>query len=123
MTPPQAMARYRQLHSTSSFDCLCSIEHENAVGETSATPAHSLPSPATTGTHPMAETADQIRNVLERIRDDAQEALKLLGNSVDQRSLAWKCAKCGNIKHFTRPVLVEVAAPCPKCRGELFGPT
>jgi hypothetical protein len=28
----------------------------------------------------MAETSDQIRNVLERIRDDAQKALNLLGS-------------------------------------------
>jgi rubrerythrin len=71
----------------------------------------------------MAETADQIRNALEKIRDDAQKALKLLGGSADQRSLAWKCAGCGHIKHFTRPVPADVAKPCPKCRGELFMPS
>jgi len=70
----------------------------------------------------MAETSDQIRKTLERIRDDAQKALTLLGNSADEQSLAWKCATCGHMKHFTRPVPVEVASPCPKCGGKLFRP-
>jgi len=70
----------------------------------------------------MAESADQIRNVLERIRDDAQKALMLLGGSADQRALAWKCAGCGYIKHFTKAVPAEVAASCPKCGGKLFRP-
>jgi hypothetical protein len=68
----------------------------------------------------MTETADQIRNVLERIRDDAQKALKLLGSSPDQRSLAWRCAGCGHTKHFTKAVPAEVASPYPKCGGEMF---
>jgi hypothetical protein len=56
----------------------------------------------------MAEPTDQVRNVLEKIRDDAQKALTLLGGSGDQRALSWKCVACGHVKHFTRPVPAEV---------------
>src|SRR5713101_3022560 len=104
------------------FSCICSIEHDSTVGPIFPDPAHSPFPPSTTRTHPMAETADQIRNVLEKIRDDAQKALKLLGTSPDQRSLAWKCTRCGYTKHFTKPAPVEVAGRCPKCRGESFEP-
>lgn len=68
----------------------------------------------------MAETSNSVRRILERIRDDAQQALTVLGDSEEQRSLAWKCDGCGHVKHFTRPVPAEVAARCPKCGGESF---
>ena len=68
----------------------------------------------------MAEPNDQIRSVLEKIRDDAQQALSLLTTWPHQRALSWECAGCGHVKHFTRPVPVEVASPCPKCRSESF---
>jgi hypothetical protein len=68
----------------------------------------------------MAETSNRLKTVLERIRDHASEALSLLGDSSDQRSLGWKCTACGQVKHFTRPVPAEVAPPCPKCKGAFF---
>jgi len=68
----------------------------------------------------MAETSNSIRHILEKIRDDAQQALTVLGDSGESRSLAWKCSGCGHIKHFTRAVPAEVAAPCPKCGSESF---
>jgi hypothetical protein len=68
----------------------------------------------------MAETSSTLRGILEKIRDDAQKALTLLGDAAEFRSLGWKCTACGYVKHFTRPVPDEVAAPCPKCRGEVF---
>jgi rubrerythrin len=73
-----------------------------------------------TTTRAMAEPTDQLRNVLEKIRDHACEALTLLGHPQDQRSLAWQCTACGHVKCFTRPVPVEVTRPCPKCKGESF---
>jgi Zn finger protein HypA/HybF involved in hydrogenase expression len=68
----------------------------------------------------MAETSASLRRILERIRDDTQQALKLLGDAAEVRSLGWKCTACGNVKHFTRPVTNDVASPCPKCRGNAF---
>ena len=57
---------------------------------------------------------------LRAIRDQADSVLKKVEKPGEQRSLAWKCAACGHIKHFTRPALAEVAAPCPKCGGVAF---
>jgi len=67
----------------------------------------------------MAETKT-LRRILERIRDDAQQALSVLGEPEEPRSLAWKCKGCGHVKHFTRPVSAEVTPPCPKCGSESF---
>ena len=56
------------------------------------------------------------------IRDQADSVLKKIEQQSGERSLAWKCTSCGHIKHFTRPALAEVAAPCPKCGGAAFDP-
>jgi Zn finger protein HypA/HybF involved in hydrogenase expression len=59
---------------------------------------------------------------LRSIRDQADSVLKKVEHSVGKRSLSWKCSGCGHTKHFTRPALVEIAAPCPKCGGATFEP-
>jgi rubrerythrin len=60
---------------------------------------------------------------LRAIRDHADAALKDVEQpATDRRSLGWKCSGCGYAKHFTRPALAEVAAPCPKCHGTTFEP-
>ena len=60
--------------------------------------------------------------VLKSIRNQADYVLKKIeGAGADEhRSLAWQCVACGHTKHFTRPVLAEVAASCPKCGGQTF---
>ncbi len=68
----------------------------------------------------MAKTADDLRDLLEKIRDDAQRALALIANGAELRSLGWKCIGCGHVKHFTRPVTAAVADRCPKCKGDSF---
>ena len=98
---------------------ICSCEHESTVGKISAE-AHTSSPPSAARVQPMAETSNRLKTVLERIRDHASEALSLLGDSSDQRSLGWKCTACGQVKHFTRPVPAEVASPCPKCKGASF---
>jgi|ERR1700730_6253668 len=98
---------------------LRSCEHETLFSvliETTGAPS----TPETDGAEPMAENRSRLRAILERIRDDAQQALTLLEDSDRQRSLRWQCAKCGHVKHFTRPVPAEVAQPCPKCGGGSF---
>jgi len=59
----------------------------------------------------MAETPTALRRILEKIRDDAEQALRVLGDSEEPRSIAWKCSGCGHVKHFTRPV------PAGSCRA------
>jgi len=68
----------------------------------------------------MAQTEDSLRDILEKIKDDAQRALALLPNEAELRWLGWKCAACGHVKHFTRPVTAAVADRCPKCSGDSF---
>ena len=68
----------------------------------------------------MAETTNDLRNLLEKIKGDAQRALALLPSGSELRSLGWKCAACGHVKHFTRPVTAAVAERCPKCKGDSF---
>ena len=70
----------------------------------------------------MAETPDHLRQILERIRSDTEQALTLLAAAEEQRALAWKCRGCGHVKHFTKPVSVEVVARCPRCKSEHFVP-
>ena len=68
----------------------------------------------------MAETQKRLRTILEAIRENAQHALALLGDTKDERSLRWQCVQCGHVKHFTRSVPSDVASPCPKCKGGAF---
>src|SRR6266851_9384145 len=98
---------------------ICSVEHEDAVSNVSARP-HPASPPTTTRTESMAEPSQSLGRILERIRDDAQQALSVLRDSEEPRSLAWKRSGCGHVKHFTRPVPAEVAPPCPKCGSESF---
>jgi predicted Zn-ribbon and HTH transcriptional regulator len=68
----------------------------------------------------MAQTEDSLRDILEKIKGDAQRALALLPSEPELRSLSWKCTACGHVKHFTRPVTAAVAERCPKCKDDSF---
>ena len=68
----------------------------------------------------MAETQKRLRTILETIRENAQHALALLGDAADGGSLGWKCKQCGYVKHFTRPVPIEIVSPCPRCKSDVF---
>jgi hypothetical protein len=65
---------------------------------------------------PLGALIDTVR----AIRDQADSVLRKIEQPSGEKSLAWKYTRCGHIKHFTRPVLAEVAAPCPKCRKDKF---
>jgi rubrerythrin len=68
----------------------------------------------------MAETTKHLRDLLEKIKADAQRALAHLPNDGELRSLGWKCTACGHVKHFTRPVTAALADRCPKCKATEF---
>ncbi len=70
----------------------------------------------------MAETSDQLKQILERIRNDTDQALTLLAGTGGQRALAWKCTGCGHVKHFTKPASLDVVARCPRCKSDQFVP-
>src|SRR5213078_1339079 len=94
---------FRIFGGQASFASIRSIEHESAIPLISAE-ACAASAPATTRTQSMAEKSNALRQILERIRNDTQQALNLLGDAAELRSLGWKCRACGHVKHFTRPV-------------------
>jgi rubrerythrin len=68
----------------------------------------------------MAQTINHLRNLLEKIKGDAQRALAFLPSEAELRSLGWKCTACGHVKRFMRPVTAAGADRCPKCSGDSF---
>jgi len=68
----------------------------------------------------MAETSSSLRTILEKIRHDTEKALALLADAKEHRALAWKCTGCGHVKHFTKPVSLDVVARCPRCKSDQF---
>jgi len=62
----------------------------------------------------------QLRSLFQLIRERADYALNLLKDSDELRALSWRCLVCGHTKKFTRPVVREVANPCPKCKSTDF---
>jgi len=77
-------------------------------------------SPATR-TESMAETPlKPLKAILETIREQADHALKQLQDAKEQRSMRWMCKDCHYTKHFTRPVPLEAAGRCPRCKRTSF---
>jgi predicted Zn-ribbon and HTH transcriptional regulator len=114
---------------TTELRCLCSCEHEPASKppQTLASPYTSAATKATTQastatrTQSMAETSlKPLKAILERIREQADFALKQLQASEQERSMRWKCKGCEYVKHFTRPVPLEAAGQCPRCKSVSF---
>jgi rubrerythrin len=68
----------------------------------------------------MDSAQDALIVALRWIRDQADSVLRKIEQSSGKRSLGWKCTACGHTKHFTRPTVAEVAAPCPRCGGANF---
>jgi hypothetical protein len=77
----------------------------------------------TDGIEVVDPALNTLMTALKTIGDQADSVVRKIEQSAPQRSLAWKCAACGNMKHFTRPALAEVAVPCRKCGGATFDPT
>jgi predicted Zn-ribbon and HTH transcriptional regulator len=69
----------------------------------------------------MAETPlTPLKAILETIREQADYGLKQLQDAEEERSMRWKCKDCEYIKHFTRPVPLEAAGRCPRCKSISF---
>jgi len=106
---------------THVFSALCSYEHANIPAPIFQQSQTQTPPPATpAGSKSMAQTTNHVRDLLEKIKGDAQRALALLPSEGELPSLSWKCTGCGYVKHFTRPVTAAVAERCPKCKGDSF---
>ena len=69
----------------------------------------------------MAEKSlTPLKAILETIRERADYALKQLQDAQEERSMRWECKDCRYIKHFTRPVPLEAAGRCPRCKSVSF---
>ena len=63
---------------------------------------------------------ERLRSAFDIIRERANYALKVIAEFEEVKSLRWRCLVCGHVKGFTRRVPMEVAVPCPKCKGSDF---
>ena len=77
---------------------------------------------ATVGAQFMDPALKTLKAALEAIRDTTMNALAQLGQSQEEYSMRWKCKSCEYIKHFTRPVSLEGAGRCPRCKSTEFRP-
>jgi len=69
----------------------------------------------------MAETSSKpLKAILETIREPVDFALRQLQESDEEHSMRWKCKICEYVKHFTRPVPIEAAGRCPRCKSVSF---
>ena len=71
----------------------------------------------------MAEKSlTPLKAILETIRERADYALKQLQDAQEERSMRWRCKDCQYVKHFTKPVVLEAAGRCPRCKSTSFEP-
>jgi rubrerythrin len=70
----------------------------------------------------MDSTLKALKAAFEAIRDMAMKTLSQIEQSQEGRSMRWKCKECQYIKHFTRPVPLEAAGRCPRCKSTEFRP-
>jgi len=66
------------------------------------------------------EKLQSIRATLETIREQADHALKQLKGVEEMRAMRWICKDCRYTKHFTKPVPLETAGRCPRCKSISF---
>jgi len=70
----------------------------------------------------MDSTLKTLKADLEAIRDRAVNALNQIEWPQEEHSMRWKCKACRYTKHFTRPVDLEAAGRCPRCKSTEFRP-
>ena len=70
----------------------------------------------------MDSTLKALRASLQAIRDTALQALSQIEQSHEDHSMRWKCKGCAYVKHFTKPVPLEAAGRCPRCKSREFNP-
>jgi predicted Zn-ribbon and HTH transcriptional regulator len=70
----------------------------------------------------MDSAVRTLKAALEGVRDIALNALKQMEQSQEEYSMRWKCKECEYIKHFTKPVPLEAAGRCPRCKNTEFRP-
>jgi predicted Zn-ribbon and HTH transcriptional regulator len=84
--------------------------------------AQDNPETSADGIEFMDSTPKALIAALEAIRDMAANALNQLGSSQEEHAMRWKCKGCQYIKNFTKPVPLESAGRCPRCKSTEFRP-
>jgi hypothetical protein len=74
------------------------------------------------GAGSMADEAPlkSIRELLLRIRNAADAAMKRIDQPADGSSLRWVCTGCRYVKTFVKPVELDSVGKCPRCRSSEF---
>jgi predicted Zn-ribbon and HTH transcriptional regulator len=70
----------------------------------------------------MDSALKPLKAALEAIRDMALNALTRIDQSQEKPSMRWECKECQRVKHFTKPVSLETAGRCPRCKSTAFNP-
>jgi predicted Zn-ribbon and HTH transcriptional regulator len=70
----------------------------------------------------MDSTLKALKASLEVIRDTALTALSQMTESQQDHSMGWQCKRCQYVKHFTKPVSLDTAGRCPRCKSTEFQP-
>src|SRR5207248_1627707 len=113
--------RRRILISTVFKPRICSCEHENvSLAPLGANIAQVERQTSTDGVESMDPALKTLKAALETIRDAAMNALAQSERPQEQHSMGWKCKECRYVKHFTRPVTLEAAGRCPRCKSTEF---
>lgn len=68
----------------------------------------------------MDRVNEALKAALEAIRELATNALSQVDQSKEERSMRWRCKACQYVKHFTKPVPLEAAGRCPRCKHTEF---
>jgi rubrerythrin len=70
----------------------------------------------------MDSTLKSLKAALEAIRDMASSASDQIERPQETRSMRWVCKACRYVKRFTKPVSLETAGRCPRCKNTEFRP-
>jgi predicted Zn-ribbon and HTH transcriptional regulator len=84
--------------------------------------AQNTPTSSTDEAEPMDPMVKTMKDALEAIRDMATNALRQIERPQEQLSMRWTCTACGYVKGFTKPVSLETASRCARCKSTEFKP-
>jgi hypothetical protein len=122
-SPSTAYKPKRKLLVDDVSGFICSYEHEiifaAIVGANIAQVNWQI---STDGAEPMDSAHQAMMVALRSIRDQADSVLRQIEQSQEPRSMRWVCKGCRYTKHFTRPVALEGAGRCPRCKSTEFRP-
>jgi rubrerythrin len=77
---------------------------------------------STDGIEFMDAAVKTLKATLEAIRDMAVKPLDQIEQPQETRSMRWVCKECRYVKRFTKPVVLETAGRCPRCKSTAFNP-